>query len=310
MSKRLAIICPGQGGQHGQMFALAQAEPRLRQLQGSWLAAAKLDAPLDEVLCDKELLFSNRAAQPLVVLAALLAWDGVKEAIPAPSLVCGYSIGELAAYAVADALRSEDTIALAARRAELMDQSARNSARQVMMAVSGLDRATLQRLLPEHALFIAIETGEYSFIVGGLAQAAAEFAAEATQLGAQTSELPVAVASHTPLMHDAAVAFERELERLSLQDPRCAVLSGITGEPVRAAAAAKSVLCRQIEQEIRWAACMDRCAESGITIALELGPGAALSRMLRSRHASIDCRSVADFRTFAGVVKWIKRHFE
>ena len=46
---------------------------------------------------------------------------------------------------------------------------------------------------------------------------------------------------------------------------------------------------------------------SGVTIALELGPGAALSRMLRGRHPQIACRSVAEFRSIDGVLKWLER---
>jgi [acyl-carrier-protein] S-malonyltransferase len=52
---------------------------------------------------------------------------------------------------------------------------------------------------------------------------------------------------------------------------------------------------------------MDAAAEAGITVALELGPGAALSRMLRKRHPDIAARSVADFRTLDGIRRWLER---
>jgi [acyl-carrier-protein] S-malonyltransferase len=41
---------------------------------------------------------------------------------------------------------------------------------------------------------------------------------------------------------------------------------------------------------------------------LELGPGAALSRMLHARHPRIECRSVADFRSINGIKNWLVRH--
>jgi [acyl-carrier-protein] S-malonyltransferase len=55
---------------------------------------------------------------------------------------------------------------------------------------------------------------------------------------------------------------------------------------------------------------MDACAEAGITVALELGPGAALSRMLQARHPGIACRSVADFRSLEGIRGWLRRQCE
>jgi [acyl-carrier-protein] S-malonyltransferase len=52
---------------------------------------------------------------------------------------------------------------------------------------------------------------------------------------------------------------------------------------------------------------MDTAAEAGITVALELGPGSALSRMLEARHPGIACRSAAEFRTVDGIAAWVGR---
>jgi [acyl-carrier-protein] S-malonyltransferase len=66
-------------------------------------------------------------------------------------------------------------------------------------------------------------------------------------------------------------------------------------------------LSRQIAEPIRWKDCMDACAEAGATVALELGPGAALSRMLQARHPGIACRAVSEFRSLGGVRAWLER---
>ncbi|MEB0233328.1 malonyl CoA-ACP transacylase, partial [Undibacterium sp. 10I3] len=69
----------------------------------------------------------------------------------------------------------------------------------------------------------------------------------------------------------------------------------------------QEALMRQLTQPIDWTACMDACVEQGITVVLELGPGAALSRMLRVRHPEIACRSVSEFRSLAGIRQWLDR---
>jgi [acyl-carrier-protein] S-malonyltransferase len=66
-------------------------------------------------------------------------------------------------------------------------------------------------------------------------------------------------------------------------------------------------LARQLAEPIMWMDCMDAFAEQGITAALELGPGSALSRMLAARHGHIECRSAADFRTLDGIKRWLER---
>jgi [acyl-carrier-protein] S-malonyltransferase len=66
-------------------------------------------------------------------------------------------------------------------------------------------------------------------------------------------------------------------------------------------------LSRQLAETIHWSACMDAAAEAGISYALELGPGSALSRMLQQRHPHIRTRSVADFRTLDGILDWLAR---
>ena len=87
----------------------------------------------------------------------------------------------------------------------------------------------------------------------------------------------------------------------------CPVLSGIGAAPISDKARAVETLSRQLSETILWSDCMDAAAEAGITVALELGPGAALARMLQARHPQIACRSVADFRSLDGIVSWLDR---
>jgi hypothetical protein len=54
---------------------------------------------------------------------------------------------------------------------------------------------------------------------------------------------------------------------------------------------------------------MDAAAEAGITVALELGPGAALAHAAKP-PSHINTRSVADFRTLDGIHKWLERASE
>lgn len=310
MNKRLAILCPGQGGQHAQMFDVLGNAAHAAALLEQWQMHDALGMPPETALQDPVRLYANRSAQPLIVAASLAAWEAVKNAIPQPALIAGYSIGELAAYAVAGSLPPPDALALAAARAGIMDACIAAEAPQAMLAVSGLPLPLLREMLPANALFIAIETGKDSAIVGGLRDDAEPFRVSVEQRGARATPLPMGVASHTPLMQPAVAPFLSELRGSGFSDPHPPVVCGISAEGVIRKDRAMETLARQLAETVIWDQCMDSCAEAGITIALELGPGRALSRMLEQRHPHIVCRSVCEFRSVAGVAGWIGRHFD
>jgi len=310
MNKRLAILCPGQGGQHAQMFDVLGNGAHAMALLEQWRMQDALGMPPETALQDPAHLYANRSAQPLIVAATLAAWDAVRKVMPKPALIAGYSIGELSAYAVAGSLSPSDALALAAVRADAMDGCIAPEAPQAMLAVSGLPLPLLREMLPADELFIAIETGKDSAIVGGLRANAEAFRAQAEQRGARATPLPMGVASHTPLMQAAVAPFLAQLRARGFSDPHLPVNCGISAEAVRRKDRAMETLALQLADTVRWDQCMDSCAEAGITIALELGPGRALSRMLEQRHPHIACRSVCEFRSAAGVAAWVGRHFD
>jgi [acyl-carrier-protein] S-malonyltransferase len=291
MTGRLLLLCPGQGGQHAAMFDLARSHAGARD----FLAACALPD-------DPQSLFENRVAQPAIVAATLAMWLALRESLGPIALVAGYSIGELAAYGVAGGLAPRDTLRIAGARAALMDGAAAGTA-QGLAAVSGVDVALVRAWAP-----IAIVTGHDSCIAGGTRVQLDALPAHLPFVRIQP--LPVGVASHTPLMQDAVAPFLRVLEGAPFGPLRCPVLAGVDAARVLRRDVAIDRLARNLDETIEWAACMDAANEAGIAVALELGPGSALARMLAARHPHIACRSVADFHTLDGIVKWVERQMD
>lgn len=310
MGSRLALLCPGQGAQGPAMFDLARGDPHAAGLVEGWLEGAGLDVPLAEILDDGQRLYANRYAQPLIVAATLATWTALAQDAPQPAIVAGYSIGELAAYGVAGALPAADAVALAARRARLMDACLEHTPRQALVALSGLGNAALEEIARPFAFRLAIETGEDSLIAGGAADRREELVDAVGAAGGRASLLPVEVASHTPFMAGAVAPFRALLEAGRFAAPQVRVVSGISAEPIQDRSKAVDHLARQLAEPVRWKDGMDALAEAGVTVALELGPGASLTRMLQARHPAIACRSVADFRSLDGVRRWLERHVE
>jgi [acyl-carrier-protein] S-malonyltransferase len=309
MAGRLVILCPGQGAQHPAMFDMARSDPAARRLLDACFDDPELKAPLGAAL-EGGARFANAVAQPSIVAATLAMWAALGELPSPPALVAGYSIGELSAYGVAGALDPLDTVKLAAERASLMDACAASGPRQGMLALSGLPAGAFDELLQRFGFYPAILTGDDALVAGGPAELREQLADAAAAAGANVTLLPVEVASHTPLLQGAVAPFAELLAGRRWSAFTFPVLSGISAEPVEDGARAMTDLPRQIAEPIRWKDCMDACAEAGATVALELGPGAALSRMLQARHPQIACRSVSEFRSVDGIRSWLGRQLD
>ena len=299
MSLRLAILCPGQGAQQAGMFDLARNDAAVaRQIDGWGLPSL-------------ETMFANLSAQPLVVGAGCAMWEALRVRIPKPWLVTGYSVGEVTAMAVAGMLDAPDAIGLATHRARLMDACVNPALPQGLAAASGLSCDQLTPLLDpvddRLRLHIAIENGIDQYIVGGTVAALEQLVARVASAGGKLQILPVSIASHTPWMGAAVLPLRAWLMQLPLRTPQLRLLSGSGADTIMSVSAAIAALTRKTVETVHWRACMDVMAELGITAALEIGPGAGLSRMLAARHPGIVCRSVADFRSLDGIVAWVDR---
>jgi [acyl-carrier-protein] S-malonyltransferase len=306
MAARLVVLCPGQGAQHPAMFDLARSDPAAGRLLDEWFGDALLAEALQAAV-DGKALFANRIAQPSIVAATLAMWTALADSLPQPALVAGYSIGELSAHAVAGALAPTAAVKLALERAALMDACVADGVPQAMVALSAMPDGSAAALLQRFGFHAAIVTGEDTMVAGGPAAQRDALAEAAVAAGGRATVLPVEVASHTPLLAGAVAPFAALLARQQWTTPSFPVLSGISAELAWDTARTMGDLSRQIAEPIRWQDCMDACAEAGATVALELGPGAALSRMLQTRHSGIACRSVTEFRSLDGIRSWLGR---
>lgn len=302
---RLAILCPGQGGQQRAMFdrltgadaadaVLAQAATVIGRDPRAWLQTAS-DADL----------FANRHAQPLLCSAMLATWAVLQPQLPAPVVFAGYSIGELAAYGCAGALDVTETLRLARERAACMD--AASDGTTGLAAVLGVGRTRIDTLCREQGVEIAIINGPEHFILGGPTAQLDKVVVRVRRQAVAARRLPVAVPAHTTWLRGASATFGAVLGRSALAAPAMPVLAGISGAPVRDRASAIATLAAQLSMPVDWAACMRAAYEMGARVFLELGPGTALTRMVREQYADVAARSVDEFHSLQGVRDWVQQ---
>ena len=303
-----AILCSGQGAQDGAMFALLADAPLAAPMFEAARRVLGGTDPRDLVQQGgSDAVHANRVGQILCCTQAMAAWAVIEPRLPRPLLVAGYSVGELAAWGVAGLLDAGSVLELAAQRAEAMD--AATTQPSGLLAVRGLARAVLEPLCRAHGCFVAIVNAADQMLVGGTRADLASLIHDALAAGAErTTLLPVAVASHTPLLAAASTAFRGSLAAAAIRtdlSPGRRLLSGIDGAAVFDVPAGEAKLALQIRQTVDWAACMDSCRALGVTKFIELGPGAALVRLIRDVLPNADSHSLSEFHSLDGFLRWV-----
>jgi [acyl-carrier-protein] S-malonyltransferase len=306
----LALLCSGQGPQHPAMFALTGAAPAAAALFAR--AAALLDGrdPRDLVgEADDAALHENRIGQLLCTLQAVAALAALPELAAGRRIVAGYSVGEVAAWAVAGLVEPAAALDLAAARAAAMDAAGRPG--DGLLFLRGLAREAVDRLCRRHGAAVAIVNPGGAVVLGGSGEALAALATEARDAGAErVTRIGVAVASHTPRLASAVAPFRAALDRVAMRPrlpPGVRLFAGVDAAPVLDLDRGRDALARQVASPILWAETLAAAVEAGATAWLELGPGRALAAMAESAHPGIPARSLEDFRTLDGLRDWLGR---
>lgn len=291
---RLIVLFSGQGGQSAEHLSELRADAQTRHMLPA----------LDTLTGDD--LSNNVAAQTAISALHALRWHRLAARLPRPLLFAGYSLGELSAFALARGLPTQDWLALAARRAALMD--AATTQPSGLLAVQGLPEAPLRAALDGSGCSIAIRNGDTHFVIGGPDALLSGLEHALPERGARRCvRLAVRTPSHTPLLAAAQAPLAEALAPWASGQLTVPVLAGIDGHVQHDAAAAVRALAAQVARPVIWSACMDSLLEYAPDIVLEIGPSNALARMLAERAPDLSVRSIDDFSSDDAVVEWLNR---
>lgn len=301
----LAILCPGQGSQHAAMFQ------RLLDVEPAKLILAKIEELTGLTLSnldDPQVLTENRIAQVLVVGHTLALWSSLSDRPTHGLTVAGYSVGDLAAHALAGAISIDDALKLADARGRAMDRAASECGTMLgMTGIRGLSIQAIQEMASDSSVEIALVNGRDHVVVGAPVAALDTLEAKAEAAGAHIKRLGVRVASHTSYLASAAAEFETVLQQCEWRRPSHRLLSPINGASVTSREQAISSLARQICVHLDWASTMLALSEYGVTATLEFGAGKALTKIMGEEMPNIAARAADDFKTIAGLSTWVAR---
>ena len=281
-----ALVFPGQGSQSVGMMAAYGESAVIRDTFAE--ASEALGEDLWAMVCDgpAERLALTVNTQPLMLTAGVAAWrawlaaGGTK-----PALVAGHSLGEYSALVAAGALDFTDALQLVRYRAEQM-QAAVPVGEGTMAAILGLSDDQVKTVCLECATNGVVEAVNFNtpgqVVIAGTVAAVQEAMEKSLAAGAKRAiKLNVSGPFHSSLMKPAALAMEEKLKTVDLQKPFLPVLHNVDVQIHEEPDAIRDVLAAQVASPVLWADTVRKMEEAGVMEIYEVGPGAALSGMVK-----------------------------
>jgi len=253
----------------------------------------------------------TKHTQPAIVttsVATLAAIRAAHPSLPAPSFAAGHSLGEYSALVAAGALTLEDAVRIVHLRGRAM-QEAVPEGEGGMAAVMGGDRATVEALCQEAAEGDVLAPANFNapgqIVISGHKRAVDRAMVQAATKKLKAIALKVSAPFHCALMAPAARAVEAALSGLTLAAPSFPVIANVNALPNQDAEATKALLVRQIDSPVLWEQTFALMAESGITHALEIGPGKVLAGLGKRIDKRIAVLSVGDAESIAKIPEFL-----
>src|ERR1051325_5915622 len=298
MSKKVALMFAGQGAQAvGMGKDLAAKFPvaagvfrRADEILGRKLSEIAWNGPLAE-------LTKTSNCQPALFVHGLACLSILRELAGGEFLIvgaAGLSLGELTAHAAAGTFDFDNGVQLVQQRGSFMDEACTATVGG-MAAMIGADENTVRQLADEEDVDVAnINSPGQIVISGELAKVEAAVGVAKEHGIRRATMLNVAGAYHSRLMDSAYQKFGSALVDVQMQVPRFPVISNVTGDEVKTLPDIRRTLQDQITSTVRWADCMERLANLGCDLLIELGPGGVLAGLLKRTLKDADVISVSD----------------
>lgn len=270
------FLVPGQGSQVPGQLVPWLSLPGARDLVQEWSEAAGLDLLAAGTTAGADEIRDTSVAQPLLTATALLSARALDLV---PDLVCGHSIGELGALALAGVLTESEAVSLAAVRGRLMADAAA-LVPTGMAAVLGGDRLRVLETAAELGLELATVNVAGQVVLGGPV-AALDALSAGPPADARVRRLETAGAFHTRAMAPAVPAFAELVGSLPARAPRCPVVANADGALLTDGRDLLERLVVQLTGPVRFDRCLDTIGAQGPSRVVELAPAGTLTALAK-----------------------------
>lgn len=292
---RLCYLFPGQGAQYpGMGKDYYDTSASVRELFELASDACGLDTARLLFESGEAELKETRNTQISITLMNLAVRVYLEERGISSSGAAGFSLGEWSAYVDAGVLLPGEVFPIVMKRAELMAfRSEQLHSGSGMAAVIGLSPEAVEEALGGiSGVFPANYNSPDQTVISGTSEGTA-LAGEACKKAGARRVIPLKVSGpfHTPLLNEAAEAFEEYLRDIDFRPPTKPVYSNVSGRAVTTPGEVRENAVLQIISPVRWTTEEGQISSDGYDLCIECGPGKVLSGLWKKSGSGIPCLS-------------------
>ncbi|CAB3774249.1 type I polyketide synthase [Paraburkholderia humisilvae] len=295
--KRIVFLVPGQGAwQPGIGAQLYAGNSIFRRIADTCLRELDTDTAHDVLTAihgnDPSSVrhHPGQLAHFIVCFSLASTWIELGQT---PDLLIGHSLGEHVAAVIAGVMTIKDGLKAVEARGRLFDTQ---TPRGAMLAIA----ASVQELHAQFEfgmdLFVAGINGPEQTVVSGTRGAVQKVQSAMVALGKRVSVLKTYdTPGHSPMLNSMYDAFRSTLQPLTLKPPRIPIISTLTGQLATDSIDKVNHWLDLVEQPVRFHEALLAALDGNSTF-IEVGPGAALSKLARAATSDWQCAvsSLAD----------------
>lgn len=306
--KKFAMVFPGQGSQTvGMLVELAGDYPIVQETfkQASEVLGYDLWQLVQEGPAEE--LNKTWQTQPALLTASVAVYRVWQQKYPElkPEVMAGHSLGEYSALVCAGVLDFQDAVKLVELRGKLMQQAVPEGT-GAMYAIIGLDNDAIINACKQAEQGEVVSAVNFNspgqVVIAGAKVAVERAAALCKEAGAKRAlPLAVSVPSHCALMKPAADQLSVSLESITLKAPVVAVLNNVDVKAETDAVAIRNALVRQLYSPVRWTETVEKMAQNGVEVLVEVGPGKVLNGLTKRIVDSLQAVSVNDVKSLDSI---------
>lgn len=309
MSKRIAMIFPGQGSQTiGMGKSFYENSDLAKEMFEK--AGARIGVDFKALLFEENEQINQTAfTQPAILLVSIIAYKLFQQNHSVkPALLLGHSLGEISALCAAGAIDYLDAVELVHKRGALM-QAACEGIEAGMMAIVGLDDASIEKVCLDarnkenKSIWPANYNQDGQLVIAGLKPDLASMEGAFKEAGAKRALLlNMSVASHCPLLASAQAPLKAELERMMNHPFVAPVISNVTAQPYETKQQALELVTEQLIKPVLYKQSI-AAIKDDVDMAIEFGNGSVLKGMNRRINKDMPTLNVSDMDSLAKVIE-------
>jgi [acyl-carrier-protein] S-malonyltransferase len=306
MSKKIAMIFPGQGSQSiGMGKSFYENSPLAREMFEK--AGERIGVDFTKLLFEEnDQLDKTEYTQPAILLISMIAYKLFQEARPTEAVMfLGHSLGEFSALCASGAIDYVDAVELVHKRGKLMGQACENI-NAGMMAILGLDDAVVEELCAAaNAEGKQVWPANYNqtgqLVVAGIKEDLQAMESVFKEAGAKRALLlNMSIASHCPLLDSAMEPLGEAMASMVGDNFSAPIISNATTQGYATKAEAIERLKVQLIQPVKYKQSIEAIA-SDIDMMIEFGNGAVLKGLNKRNAPDVETVGVSDMESLAKV---------